>query len=65
VLLRLGLADALTRISGPHRDAVVATILRERTYVEAAEELRVPVGTVKSRVHHGLRHLRTILDVAA
>jgi RNA polymerase sigma-70 factor (ECF subfamily) len=62
VLLWVDLTAALGRISDAHRDAVVATIIRDRTYAEAAAELRIPVGTVKSRVHHGLRHLRSLLE---
>lgn len=63
-MLRESILDALASISVEHRDAVVATLVRDRTYPQAAAELRIPVGTVKSRVFYGLRHLRELLEPA-
>ena len=39
--------------------------MRDQTYDEAAVELDVPVGTVKSRVFYGLRRLRELVDQPA
>ncbi len=50
--------DALLALSEDHRAAIVAAYYRGCTIREAAAELGVPEGTVKSRLHHGLRALR-------
>ena len=60
--LRDDLQGALDQLDEPHREVVVLGLLRELPYQEVAEILGVPVGTVKSRMHHALRKLREILD---
>jgi RNA polymerase sigma-70 factor (ECF subfamily) len=49
---------ALGLISHDHRTAIVETYLRDRSYADVAAELGVSVSTLRSRVFHGLRHLR-------
>ncbi|MEJ2868808.1 sigma-70 family RNA polymerase sigma factor [Actinomycetospora sp. OC33-EN08] len=56
------LEEALGMIGADQRVAIVETSLRGRPYAEVAAELDVPVGTLRSRVFHGLRNLRSILD---
>ncbi len=53
-------AELLERLPGPQRDAVVQVILRDRAYRDVAQDLGVPVGTVKTRVHYALRSLRQL-----
>lgn len=54
-----GRADhALAAMTPPQRDAVVQVLVLERPYADAAATLGVPVGTVKSRVHHGVSRAR-------
>lgn len=53
---------ALLSLSEQHRTAIVETFLRDRPYREVAAELGVSEGTLRSRVYHGLRHLRTTVD---
>ncbi|MGH9136174.1 MAG: RNA polymerase sigma factor [Acidimicrobiales bacterium] len=53
--------EALRVLPAWQREAIVAVHLRERPYAEVAAELGVPVGTVKSRVHLGLRAARQAL----
>jgi RNA polymerase sigma-70 factor (ECF subfamily) len=48
---------ALESLSVPHRDAFLLIELLGLSYREAGVVLRVPEGTVKSRVHHARRHL--------
>lgn len=54
--------EALHRIRAEHRDAIVQTYLRGRSYDEVAAELGIPVGTVRSRVFYGLKALRLAMD---
>ncbi|MGE3285986.1 MAG: RNA polymerase sigma factor [Pseudonocardia sp.] len=61
VLLRADLVAALARITPEHRAAVLGAVVRDRAYDDVAAELRVPPGTVRSRVHYGLRRLRAAL----
>ncbi len=51
----VGALHALTEV---HRTALVQVYLMDRTVPEAAAVLGVPEGTVKSRLHHGLRAVR-------
>jgi RNA polymerase sigma-70 factor (ECF subfamily) len=55
-------SEALKSLSPAHREVLTATILADRTVNEAAEELQIPVGTVKSRVYYATRALRVALD---
>jgi RNA polymerase sigma-70 factor (ECF subfamily) len=64
VVLRTQLHDALTGIGPDHRRAIVETILRDRPPAEVAAELGIPAGTVRTRVHYGLRQLRSVLETA-
>jgi RNA polymerase sigma-70 factor (ECF subfamily) len=55
-------ADALRSLSPDHRAAIVECYYGGRTVAEAASRLGVPVGTVKSRLHYGMRALRIALE---
>jgi RNA polymerase sigma-70 factor (ECF subfamily) len=48
---------AVARLPQPQQHAVVLRYSEELTYDEIAEVLRCPIGTVKSRLHHGLAAL--------
>ena len=50
--------EALASLSDAHRDVVVRAYYGGLTVAEIADELTVPEGTVKSRLHYGLRALR-------
>ena len=39
-------------------------MLRDRPYADVAAELGVPPGTLRTRVHYGLRRLRCVLETA-
>jgi RNA polymerase sigma-70 factor (ECF subfamily) len=54
-------AEALTSLSHAHRAVLVATYYRGMTVAQAAEELGIAVGTVKSRSYYALRALRLAL----
>lgn len=53
----------LTRLSPEHRAVLVLRFYEELTLEEVAAVVGVPVGTVKSRLHHALRYLRRGLQV--
>ena len=56
------LQQALDRLSPRHREVVVLGVLQELEYAEIARILKIPVGTVKSRMFNGLRDLRRHLE---
>lgn len=61
-LTRWQVEAALAALGADHRRALVEVHWRGRPYAEVAAELGVPEGTVKSRVHHGLRAMRSALE---
>jgi RNA polymerase sigma-70 factor (ECF subfamily) len=61
-LLAWQVEEAMRRIGEQHRQVLVETYYRGRPYAEVAEDLGVPIGTVKSRVYYGLRALRVVLE---
>ena len=56
------LAAALDRLPDEQRQAVLLVGLEGLTYMEAADVLGVPVGTVMSRLSRGREKLRVLLD---
>ena len=54
--------EALRRLSPEHRRVLVEVRLRGRAVADVADELGVPVGTVKSRMHYALRAFRLALE---
>ncbi len=56
------LQQALDSLSPRHREVVVLGVLQELEYAEIARILKIPVGTVKSRMFNGLRDLRRHLE---
>ena len=55
-------SEALSALSREHRDVIVELYYRGRSVAEAAQELRIPAGTVKSRTYYALRALRLTLE---
>ncbi|HEY3559033.1 MAG TPA: sigma-70 family RNA polymerase sigma factor [Kribbella sp.] len=53
--------EALDKVSPEHREVLVQLYYRGRTVSEAAKELGVPPGTVKSRSYYALRALRAVM----
>jgi RNA polymerase sigma-70 factor (ECF subfamily) len=54
--------EALGMVSEEHRRALIEVHYRGRPYADVAAELRVPVGTVKSRVFYALKAMRLALE---
>lgn len=63
---RRQLADRLTlaldQLSFDQREAFVLCEVEQRTSVEVAEILGIPEGTIRTRVFHAKRKLRTVLE---
>jgi RNA polymerase sigma-70 factor (ECF subfamily) len=55
-------ADALAQLSVEHRAVIVHAYYGGRSVAEIARELEIPEGTVKSRLHYGLRALKLALQ---
>jgi RNA polymerase sigma-70 factor, ECF subfamily len=60
--LRRIVREGIAGLSEKHRAVVVLYYLEGRSLQETACELGLPLGTVKSRVHHALRDLRGRLN---
>ncbi|MGI8679886.1 MAG: sigma-70 family RNA polymerase sigma factor [Jatrophihabitans sp.] len=58
---RIVVLDALSALSAQHRDVIMQTYYAERTVAEAAQQLGVPAGTVKSRTFYALKALKLAL----
>lgn len=54
--------EALAALTAEHRAVVVRAYYRGLSVAEMAHELDIPPGTVKSRLHYGLRALRLSLQ---
>jgi RNA polymerase sigma-70 factor (ECF subfamily) len=55
-------AEALAKLSRPHREVLVECFYAGRSVAEAAARLGVPPGTVKSRTYYALRSLKVALE---
>lgn len=62
VLDRWIVIEALRSLSMEHRQVIAAAYYEGRGIADIAAELQVPEGTVKSRLHYGLRALRLVLQ---
>ncbi len=62
LLLSWVVAEALTKLSPEHRAVLLECYYRGVPVAQAALNLGVPEGTVKSRTHYALRALRLALE---
>jgi RNA polymerase sigma-70 factor, ECF subfamily len=63
VLDRWLIAEALASLSMEQRSVINAAYYEGRSIADISAQLRIPEGTVKSRLHYGLRTLRLALQV--
>lgn len=59
---RLDILEALKSLNIEYREKLVLRDLQGYSYEEIAQALKIPVGTVKSRIHTARLHLRKILS---
>jgi RNA polymerase sigma-70 factor, ECF subfamily len=57
----LAVRDALDSLSAAHREVLTLVHAEGLTQTQIAERLGLPLGTVKTRMFHGLRALKTAL----
>jgi RNA polymerase sigma factor (sigma-70 family) len=62
---RTALVDALAALSPEQRSVLVLAYFHDLPYAEIARIVECPVDTVKTRVFHGRRRLRVLLQGAA
>jgi RNA polymerase sigma-70 factor (ECF subfamily) len=62
VLDRWLISEAFGGLSPEHRGVIVAAYYEGRSAADIASRLDISVGTVKSRLHYGLRNLRLLLQ---
>ena len=60
--LRMDLNAAIGRLSVEHREPLLLVAFEQFSYAECAEALRIPIGTVMSRVSRARAVLRGLLD---
>ena len=60
--LRMDLIAALKALPVEQREPLLLVTLEQLSYAECAELLRIPVGTVMSRISRGRASLRDLLD---
>lgn len=56
------MSDALAELSDEHRQIIVHAYYQRESTAEMARSLDIPEGTVKSRLHYGLRALKLSLQ---
>jgi RNA polymerase sigma-70 factor (ECF subfamily) len=65
LVARLAMGQALARLAPEHRSVLVEVFYGGHSTAEAAQRLRIPHGTAKSRLFYGLRKLRATLTPMA
>jgi RNA polymerase sigma factor (sigma-70 family) len=55
------LAKCFSRLDGLHRQAIALAFYHDLSHSEVAEQMKLPLGTVKTWVRRGLERLRTCL----
>lgn len=55
------LAHCFSRLEGLHRQAIALAFYHDLSHSEVAEQMKLPLGTVKTWVRRGLERLRTCL----
>ncbi len=56
------LRTAIAGLPAPQRETLLLKLQHELSYEEIAEVLGIPVGTVRSRLHHAVRRLREVIN---
>jgi RNA polymerase sigma-70 factor, ECF subfamily len=60
---KMTIREAIARLPEAQRAVIILSYYHDMPQAEIAEVVNIPVGTVKSRLHHAIRTLRTFLEV--
>ncbi|KAF3998780.1 sigma-70 family RNA polymerase sigma factor [Glaciimonas immobilis] len=55
------LAHCLARLEGLHRQAIALSFYHDLSHSEVADQMKLPIGTIKTWIRRGLERLRTCL----
>ena len=55
------LAGCFARLEGLHRQAIAMAFYHDMSHSEVAEQMKLPIGTIKTWIRRGLERLRTCL----
>ncbi|MEO6921522.1 MAG: sigma-70 family RNA polymerase sigma factor [Collimonas sp.] len=55
------LANCLGRLEGLHRQAIALSFYHDLSHSEVAEQMKLPIGTIKTWIRRGLERLKTCL----
>jgi RNA polymerase sigma factor (sigma-70 family) len=55
------LAHCLGRLEGLHRQAIALSFYHDLSHSEVAEQMKLPIGTIKTWIRRGLERLKTCL----
>ena len=58
---QLDIQDAMNQLSEEQRVVIVLRMVHGMDYEEMAKNLEIPIGTVRSRLHHARLRLRELL----
>ncbi|KAB8126202.1 RNA polymerase sigma factor [Gracilibacillus oryzae] len=59
---KLSVRAALTELPAEQRSVIILFYYHDLTQHQIAEIMQIPVGTVKSRLHHALKKLKQLLE---
>lgn len=62
VVNRVVMATMVSKLVPAHRSVLYEVYFADHTATKAASSLGIPPGTVKSRLHHALRNLKTTME---
>lgn len=54
--------NAMTKLSDQHREILTLVCIKDMPYQDVAEQLRIPVGTVRSRLSRARESLHSVID---
>lgn len=60
---RLTVREAILKVPEEQRAVLILSYYHDMQQKEIAEVLDIPVGTVKSRLHNGIKKLKQLLEV--
>lgn len=63
IVEQLNVRFALQKLKEDHRAVIILSYYQRLTHEEIADVLAIPIGTVKSRLHHAIQHLKKLLEV--